>query len=248
MRYKTRQIDPLMKFKIALILGVTSACTNAATSFSGIGVSGAMDSAASGYVAAGSLALLIVDIDNDGFLNMGPPPLGWALPNYYFDPGLPRFLGSGQLFGNDRIVTVTTTGVVGTIDNLLPSQNITAFLGKNFAVVWFDGILTASAPAEAPEGSHYGIIHGNDWTFPLADVNGSIAFNATDSLGSLSFWRVSGGDPSHAAISQSGFMSTNGYSGTQPVASSFVPILIPEPTVVMLGSLGVLGCLRRRRN
>lgn len=230
-----------MKLRIALTLAFASACAHAATAFSGLGATGLKNSTGSAYVAAGSLALLIVDIDNDGFLGLGTNP-GSLIFSDSVAVHYTRFLGAGQLFGNDRIVTVTTvTGLLGSVGDLLASQDISSYFGKNFAVIWFDGILTASAPAEAPINTRYGIVRGNDWTFPLADVNGAIAFDTTDSFGSSSFWRVT----ENSGTSPSGFKSISG-SGNAPSATRLV--FIPEPSALMLGFLGILGCLRRRRN
>lgn len=233
-----------MKLKFALTFGLLSLNAFAATSFSGSGVTAPKNALGTANVTTGSLALLIVDIDNNGFLGMSGITPGAGLLASSFDPGLSSAqaaLAAGQLFGGDKIVTVSTVGATG-ISNLLPSQDITAYLGKNFAVVWFDGLLTAGAPANAASGSKFGIIRGNDWTFPIADVAGALTFNSTDSGGATTLFQVSGA--TRAGSTTTGFASTVG-AGTVAAASFSV---VPEPSAALLGALGVFGLIRRRRN
>lgn len=227
------------------MLGLVSLYSHAATSFSGSGVVGAKTSTGLANVPSGSLALLIVDIDSNGFLGMSGVT-GGALLNTTFDPDiLPANAGLtvGSLFGGDRVATVTTSGSSGSIANLLASQDITAYLGKSFAIVWFDGVTTAGAPATAAGGSKYGIIRGDDWTFPIADVAGALTFNSTDNGGASTLFQANGG--TRAGTTTNGFMSTIETGGTG-AAASFI-VVVPEPSAAFLGALGVLGLLRRRR-
>jgi hypothetical protein len=232
--------------KIALTLITLSASAIAATSFSGSGVVGAKTSTGTANIPSGSLALLVVDIDNDGFLGMGPVAAGTLLTATN-DPSLLSSvanLTAGSLFGGDRVLTVTTSGSSGSVANLLPSQDISAVFGKNFAVIWFDGINTLGAPAQAPAGSKYGIARGNDWTFPIADVAGALTFNSTDNGGASTLWQVNTANTS--GVATGGFMTTS--AGAVPSAASFtIGGVIPEPSTALLGAIGALGLLRRRR-
>jgi hypothetical protein len=237
-----------MKLKILFTLGLLSMTAYSATSFSGSGVVGAKTATGLANVATGSLALLIVDMDDNGFLGLNPSTsTAGVLLSTTFDPKLSPLsagLTVGTLFGGDRVATVTTTGASGSIANLLGSQDITAYLGKKFAVVWFDGLATTGAPANAPNGSKYGVIRGNDWTFPIADVAGALTFNSSDNGGGTTLWQANGG--SRAGLNVSGFGSTTGTDTAGTTASaSFV--IVPEPSAALLGALGALGLLRRRR-
>lgn len=230
-----------MKLKVSLIFGLLTAALQAATSFSGSGVVGAKLASGLSNVPSGSLALLIVDIAGDGFLGMTGVTPGSFLSTT-FDPKLTSAsagLASGGSFGGDRVATVTTTGASGSIANLLPSQDITSYLGKNFAVVWFDGVTTAGAPANAVDGSKYGIIRGNDWTFPIADVAGALTFNSSDNGGASTLWQANGN--TGVGLNTGGFAT-----GTTTASATFV-VGIPEPSSALLLGVGALGLLRRRR-
>lgn len=235
-----------MKIKFIFLSALLAFPAMAATSFSGSGVVGAKTSTGLANVTSGSFAMLIVDIDNNGFLGMSAITPGALLQPSLYDPKLTSATASlvaGQLFGGDRIATVTTTGASGSIANLLPSQDITAYLGKAFAIIWFDGLATAGAPSTAPGNSKYGIIRGNDWTFPIADVAGALTFNSTDNGGTSTLFQANG--TSRAGTNTTGFISTIETGGTG-AAASFV--IVPEPSAAILGAVGLVGLLRRRRS
>lgn len=102
---------------------------------------------------------------------------------------------------------------------------------RPFAIVWFDQIKTSSAPANAPEGSTFGVVHGTDWILPPADF-GSYTFSGTDASGASSYYRTDLMSNPVAAIR---FRTTNG--GVVSAASFTV---VPEPSSTLIVGLGVM--------
>jgi hypothetical protein len=76
--------------------------------------------------------------------------------------------------------------------------------------------------------------------FPAAD-SGDFSVSSTDNAGAASFYQMNANVP---AANAPNFRTTlvDGTTG----AASFV--VIPEPSSALLGAVGALGLLRRRRN
>jgi hypothetical protein len=102
---------------------------------------------------------------------------------------------------------------------------------RPFAIVWFDQIKTSSAPANAPEGSTFGVVHGTDWILPPGDF-GSYVFSATDASGASSYYRTNLTFNPVAAIS---FRTT-----TNGVVSAASFTVVPEPSSTLIVGLGVM--------
>ena len=229
-----------MNTRLSIVLILLCIPVHAAITISGFGVTSVKGNDGVTNIQAGTLGLVIVDTLGDGFFNLGNPGSNSALTS----SNIPQFLPSeanltkGSTFGGETILNVLTSPGGGTFSGFCNNNSIAGFEGRNFAVVWLSGILTAGAPATAPDGTTWGIIRGSDWTLPAADA-GTFTTSPTDTGGATTYYQVNaltGGSPATAFRS-----TTNGTIG----GASFT--IIPEPSTALLGAVGVLGLLRRRR-
>lgn len=230
-----------MKLKSLFMLALLTVSANAAVTLSGTGLTGAKKSDGATNVATGTLALLIVDTAGDGFFNLGTALAANTALTSTNDPGIlttSANLGIGGTFGGEKILNVLSSPGGGTFSSFLNNVSIAGFESKNFAIVWFDAVLASDAPAQAAAGSKWGLIRGSDWTLPAAD-SGSFAMNGTDSGGAATYFApsaLSGGATSTA------FRTTNGSN-----LGNTAFTIVPEPSAALLGAIGALGLLRRRR-
>jgi hypothetical protein len=191
-------------------------------------------------VATGSLGLLIVDVAGNGILGLNPGGNPFLRPEN--NPGIPSQAASlrvGGSFGGDRVVARMSADSNGTLNVFLPSFNIFPFLGKPFAIVWFDQIQNATAPTVAPIGSKYGVVRGSDWFLPAID-SGGYSFLPNDDNGARSFYQVS---LDFISIPPIGYTTITGEGN--PAASFTV---VPETNTLILASVASLFLIRRRRN
>lgn len=212
---------------------VTFACSaHAAISLSGTAIVGAKD-AAGINIANGSLGLLIVDVEGNGFIGLPNGTTGTL--DATDNPGVTEGaagLGVGDTFGGELVLARLTSVTTGGVFSLSLSLPFTAPLSNRpFAIVWFDQIKTSSAPANAPEGSTFGLVEGTDWILPPVDF-GSYTFSATDASGASSYYRP---DLTNNPVAAIRFRTTNG-SGTS--AASFT--VVPEPSSALVVGLGVM--------
>ena len=229
-----------MKLKSLFILGLLSVAANAAVTISGTGLTNVKSTDGATNIPTGSLALLIVDVAGNGFFNLGTSLAANTALTSTNDPGLnsTQSLVIGQTFGGETILNRLSSPGGGTFASFLPNLTIAGMEGKNFAVVWFSNVLAATGDTTVPGTAKWGIIRGSDWTLPAAD-SGTLSMNATDSAGALSYYApsaVAGGAATTAFRT-----TTNGTLG----GASFA--IVPEPSAALLGALGALGLLRRRR-
>ena len=114
--------------------------------------------------------------------------------------------------------TGTEAGALGKIGSL-GSINLGtgAVTGSRFAVVWFDRGITAPE-STIPGGTKYGLLTDSTFLVPASGVTSN-----------LSGFFAAANDPIKPA-------------NTVTVASA-----VPEPSAALLGAVGVLGLLRRRR-
>lgn len=213
---------------LTLVSALSAGLSHGAISFTGTATTGL----GSGTVPAGSLLLLVADTTSDGFL--GDNSLSGDLTSAN-DPGVSVANSSttvGGSFGGDLILaklSVTTAGALNggfTFDNALASQ------GKNFAIIYFPSLTTASS--SVPDGTNYGIVKGSDWVLTSDNTGQSFSFSTTDST--TSYFRVT---------VAAGVATNDSFTTSQSPA--FV-VGVPEPSAALLGAIGVLGLLRRRRN
>jgi hypothetical protein len=221
---------------------MTFACSaHAAVTLSGAPVVGAKDGA--GFnIASGSLGLLIVDMEGNGFIGLPNGTTGTL--DATDNPGVTEGaagLGVGDTFGGELVLArLTSSPGSGALSGSVSFPLTLQMYGRPFAVVWFDQIKTSSAPANAPEGSTFGVVQGTDWILPQVDF-GFYTFSSTDASGASSYYQTNLTSNPVAAIR---FRTTNG-GGVS--ATSFT--VVPEPSSALIVGLGVMLPLvmRRRR-
>ena len=230
-----------MKTKIILAIGLLTIGANATTTLSGTAMSRPYTSAGTTALTNGSLAMLLVDTSGNGFIGLGTLAGGTTLTSSS-DPLLTAANMSslvGGSFGGDTVAAVyasTGTGISGALTLASAGLGNSAFYGKQFAMVFFD-------TATITDASKYGIARGSDWTFPVADIGGSITFSSTDSSGAASFYQIQSATPT-ANQTSGGFYTV---ANARPSTVFNVVDAIPEPSAALLGSIGALVLLRRRR-
>lgn len=217
--------------KVVLSL-LTVASANAAISFTGAAGSGF-----TGQAPAGSLVLFIADTSgagNLGFLNNSSLSGNLTALN---DPGLAPIanITAGQLFGGDTIVARGAVTTAGQISGAFSFENIAAVQAKNFALVWFPTLTSTST--EVTGGTSYGIIRGSDWVLPT--VNGGESFSWSAIASSFA------SDTVFARVTTNLTTGTNQAFSTSGGATFAI---VPETSTSLLGAIGALALLRRRRN
>lgn len=230
-----------MKLTLSLLASL-AVSAQAAISITGTAITNARDAAGAASVPSGSLALLIVDTGNNGFFNFGSLSNGSTL-NSSSDPSLNSAsagLDIGSTFGGEYVLNRLSTGT-GSISGLLSNVNVSSYLNLPFAVVWFSGV-TSTTTGNATAGSTWGVVRGSDWVFPASD-SGTFTHSATAATfaGASVFAQVNANVPATGA---SNFRTTLGDNTTG--AASFV--IVPETSTSLLGAIGALALLRRRRN
>ena len=226
--------------KSLLFLGLLTVTSHAAVTLSGTGLTGAKTTDGATNIPTGTLALLIVDVAGNGFFNLGTSLAANTALTSTNDPGLnaSQSLVIGQTFGGETILNRLSSPGGGTFSSFLPNLSIAGMEGKNFAIVWFSNVLLATGDTTVPSTAKWGIIRGSDWTLPAAD-SGSFAMNATDTGGAGTYYAPSA--LTGGAATTAFRTTTNGTLG----GTSFS--IVPEPSAALLGALGALGLLRRRR-
>lgn len=184
--------------------------------------------------------MLVADSTSNGFL--GTPSLAGDLTSAN-DPGVLVANASvtmGSTFGGDLIIGKLSVTTAGTLPAGFTIDNVAAIQGKNFALYYFPALTLASS--SVPNSTSYGVVQGIDWILPA--VNGGELFTTSSTPANYAaadvFARVIAtvGPPSSA---------TNDNFTTSGSPAFMVGGAIPEPSAALLGALGALGLLRRRR-
>jgi len=215
---------------LAATVGLASlSVSNAAISISGTALSGI----GAANAPAGSLILFVVDTNGDGFFGNAALSGDLTAAN---NPGLtPAQAGLtlNSTFGGDLVVGRTAVSSAGSlVGTLTDFDNLAGtFQGKNFALIWLPGLTTSSTTLAG--GQIFGITSGSDWTLPAANAGQTYSYAAA-SADETTFFRpvVTAGVTANDRFTTSG-------------GATFT--IIPEPSVALLGALGVLGLIRRRR-
>jgi hypothetical protein len=235
--------------KVLTIAAILTVVSHGATTISGV-VGASFKNQTGTNITTGSLVMLIADTGNDGFLNLGSA--GAVVPGLTGRSGntittTQANLTAGLLFGGDTIVTTSLSGT-GSIGGIMTGIDITPYVGKNFAVVWFTA--TPANVTASLAGQYFGMIRLADWTLPGSDSGSTINMSSTDADGTNSFFSTS----ASATATQvgGGFFTGTGTAanaGSTAVRSAQFQVVeaIPEPSAALLGALGALGLLRRRR-
>ena len=239
-----------MKNKMMIIgaMALTTAYASAAISFSGTAAVGLKDNAGTN-VAAGDLVLLVVDNGGDGFLNLAAT--GGAITTGSTSAQSVRTVAvantsitAGQTFGGDLILGAYS--VSGSAGSIAPgfSGAIAGLEGKKFAIIWFED---SAANLTNLAGKYFGMAAGSDWTLPSVD-SGAFSFHPTTNTTTAVYWQL-GATTSTTQLGSNGFFSGTGTAGSSPAAVKSATFqVVPEPSAALLGALGALALLRRRRN
>lgn len=221
-----------MKLKLTT-LGLVLAF--AGLSHGAISLSGTAVTGFGALAPAGTLVLLVVDSTSTNFGgaanplsgNLGStsvPPLALASAS----------IANGETFGGDVVLGRLAVSSAGALPGGFSFENIAAYQGKRFSLVFLPSLVIGSTNANVSGSTTYGIVSGTDWVLPAVNGGEGFSFSATDVGGSLSFFRatISAGNATNAT-----YASSSGANLT----------LVPEPSAALLGAVGLLGLLRRRR-
>jgi len=225
--------------KTLLLLSLSAVSANAAVTLGGAAITNAKLSDGTTNISTGSLVLLIVDTGSNGFFNLGSPT-GNTTFSSTSNPSLTSLqanLSTGSTFGGEYILNRISSGS-GSVSSILTNVNISSYLNKQFALVWFEGLTAAGSELTAAAGTKWGISRGSDWVFPSAD-SGTFTSSSSDAGGASSFYQVNQLTP---AANSAAFRSVVGTTGS----AAFT--IVPEPSAALLGAIGALVLLRRRRN
>lgn len=151
--------------------------------------------------------------------------------------GLPngQLLNVGGLASDDRLFI--STNLMALVGGKGRITSLSAFnyapdmaAGDNYAIVWFD-TTSLSNSAATQEGLKYGA-----WTKPgTGPTNGTIL-------------PVDPGSYTTAATGPAGMFGAAGSGIGQSLKTATLVAGVPEPSAALLGAIGALGLLRRRRN
>jgi len=235
--------------KILALATMLTVSSQGATSITGVLGSAFKANDGTTNVPTGALVMIIADTGGDGFLNLGSlgavsASLNGASAKNTIT-GAQAGITAGSLFGGDTVVTTSLAGASGSIGNIMTGVNLTPYVGKNFAVVWFNA--TPAALTTNIANAYFGMIRLADWTLPLSDSGATFTMSSTDASGATSYYST--GAAATASQVGAGFFTGTGTAantGSTSVRSATFQV-VPEPSAALLGALGALGLLRRRR-
>lgn len=255
--------------KISAIAAMLPVVAQATTSITGTLGSAFKASDGLTNIPSGALVMLVADVGSNGFLNLSAQgrvtiptgPTGFNGIGGKTITSAQAGLTAGSTFGGDTIVSTTSAGASGSIANLLTSIDISSFINLSFAVVWFNQS-AANIGTNGLNGQVFGMMSLADWKFPSVDNGTAFPLSSTDAAGTANYYSTSASmtgfqladtDPSATqtlGADAVGFFTGTGTaanSGSTAVRSATFTI-VPEPSAALLGAIGVLGLLRRRRN
>ncbi len=243
-----------MKNKLIALVAVLVATplANATVTLSGTALKNVGGTTLNTDLPTGMLGLLLVDTTSstiatsDGFIK-GTTTTGNPVS---VDPllsvtNLGATMNVGDYFAGDLILARLSTSIsfgdtiiIGGASNV----DIGNVLSHNFAILWFNNVANSTTSTSGLTGSFYGLSRGGDWTLPGSN-SGTFTFNGTSGLDQLTL--------SESAPTNGVATVPSGQTPAQSVAFATPGTtfqIIPEPSAALLGAIGVLGLLRRRRN
>ena len=203
-------------------------------------------------IISGALVMLVADTSGNGFLDLAGA-VGASLTGQTGKTITPAQAGItvGSLFGGDTVVNTSLSGASASIAGILPAVDITAYINKKFAIVWWNA--TPATLAGGTSGQNFGMISLSDWVFPSSDAGLTYSLSSTDASLSGSFFSTSASTTAtqigNGSVGGSFFTGsgTAADTGSTAIRSATFSV-VPEPSAALLGAIGVLGLLRRRRN
>jgi hypothetical protein len=216
------------KLVLAVLAAFTSVSSAANIVYSGTALSNLQGSVA-GDLTAGKLGLIIADVGGNGFT--GATDLAITTTTSGLDVG--------GFWGNDRIIARVSSAFLS--DATLGggfTWNATVFpVATKWAIVWFEN-LTTSATGFAPGNTKYGIARATSWETPAVEpaVGTTLTYATSPSGGAPHRLTLNNGGTNLGLPANADF-ATNGTAFT----------VVPEPSAALLGAIGALGLLRRRR-
>lgn len=210
---------------IALSTGAGNATISLTTQF------GVATDSSSVAVPDGTLWALIVDSDA---VNGGLPQLNvnsgisasLSSPFWYKNLSVGGTVNSDQVFAMGAFNGTTAAGIAGAWIGGL--SNLTLPAGKNFGLYWFPGVTFTG------DGTY---LVGNGLGHQVGGINSTTVEDGAD----IGMVVPADGFPYTVSASSSAL------SGAVPAANFVAVSIIPEPSSMLLGALGALGLLRRRR-
>lgn len=226
---------------VVALLGLFTVASHSATTITGTIGSQFKGNNGTTNIANGSLVMLIADTGAAGFLTTSGSALvpgASALAGRTILPADAN-LTVGSLFGGDTVMAVSTAGNSGSISGF---ANFTAVTNKNFAIVWF-----SQTAGSVGAGSYFGMMSLADWLMP-GDADGkSYSLSSSDAGGVNGFFSSSTAT-TLTQLGASGFVTGSGTAGvSSDITKSATFQIVPEPSAALLGAIGALGLLRRRR-
>ena len=203
-------------------------------------------------ISTSALVMLVVDNGDDGFLNLALT--GGAITSGSTSALSARTINAADasitangFFGGDLILGTFAASGGGSVSPAF-SGSIAGYEGKKFALVWFEK--TAVNLASTRSGEFFGIASGADWTLPATD-SGNYTFHASTNTTTGVYWQLAS-TTSATQLGSAGFFSgtgstTGGVAGVSNVVKTATFQVIPEPSAALLGAVGALVLLRRRR-
>jgi MYXO-CTERM domain-containing protein len=214
------------KLIVAAIIASSGFVTAANVVYSGTALANVQGTTAAD-VTAGKLGLIVADTTGNGF----------GAYSTLIDSASAGLLAGGT-FGGDLILGRVSSAFLSdaTMGGGFTWNATVAPVNTQWAVVWFSTLLSSDAgTAFAPAGTAYGIARANNWTTPSAEPGAGTTLTYANS-----------GNP--ARITLNAFGSVNPLPAGADFATNGATLsVIPEPSAALLGALGALGLLRRRR-
>ena len=221
----------LYTFVVAALVGLTGLSQGA------IALSGTALTGFGTLAPVGTLVLLIVDSPSNNFAGSATPLSGDLIATSVRSLTIAEAsITTGERFGGDLVLgrlAVTTAGAIPggfTIDNVAAIQN------QRFTLVFLPSLGLTSTNANVADGTTYGLISGSDWILPAVNGGEGFSFSATDAGAATTFFRVT---------VAAGVATNDTYTSS---SGANLLIGVPEPSAALLGAIGSLGLLRRRRN
>ena len=227
-----------MKFNLSILGGFFAI---AGVSHGAIALTGTAVTGFGTLAPVGTLVLLVVDSPPSNFggataplsgdlvsTSVGPLPFGTVLANN-------ASIVTGETFGGDLVLGRLGVTSAGALPGGFTFDNLAAYQGQRFSLIFIPSLTTASTNANLSGNTLYGITSGSDWILPAVNGGESFSFSSTDAGGATTFFRNT---VASGVTTNDTYTSSSGANLT----------LVPEPSAALLGAIGVLGLLRRRRN